>query len=222
MNFNKQIIKLWEDHLTEVQEWYGDKDILAPMLYPELSKNSLLTIGINPSFSEDAIKKLIKDNPIPDIWDFYIFKNRYINAQSWIEFETTAREKYSYYSRFKELRDHLRLPWSHIDLYYIRATNQKQFLNRLRHYPDLKKSQLDLTKKIVTNLSPKMILVANSKGVLEYRAFFDNDIEWSEEKGCYLSTIDDQNIPTHFSGQLKYLDKESFRRLKWGMKNSLD
>jgi hypothetical protein len=229
MDINNEIIELWETHEYDLAKWYKDekKPVLAPMLYPELKMNSLLTIGINPSFSEDGFKKLTKDNPISDIWDHYSFKNLEMNYQEWVEFEIKARKEYPYYNKIKEIKKKLRIRWSHIDLYYIRATEQKSFLKKLNNYLEFKTSQIDLTRKIIREINPRMILVANKQAIPEFVNMFKNnakqktDINWCKMKGCYITTFGKKDIPTHFSGQLKYLDTESFKRLKWMMKFTL-
>ncbi|MCW4048845.1 MAG: hypothetical protein NWE89_03825 [Candidatus Bathyarchaeota archaeon] len=233
MNFNRQIIKLWEDYIDELARWYGESAILAPMLYPELSKNSLLTIGINPSFSEVGIKKLLKkhskeelekimdSNPEPVFWKYYSFTSRKNNLPSWINYEKLARAKYSYYNRFKEITNLVGMNWSHIDLYFLRATKQDKFLEKIKDYTQFDCAQLKLTKQIVEDLKPKLILVANAHAASRFKSLYKNKIHWDDEKGCYFTKIGDNLTTTHISGQLTYMDNESYKRLKWVIKNAL-
>ena len=101
MNFNQEIIDLWRAHNVDLIKWYEeDKSILAPMLYPELKPNSLLTMGINPSFSETGFNLVNKTTPINDIWDYYSYNNLESKSMEWIEYEKKARREYIYYRGF--------------------------------------------------------------------------------------------------------------------------
>ena len=54
---NQDVIKLWYD------TYAADANVLMPMVYPTLSTNSLLFVGLNPSFSLTGFQKFLPGSP---------------------------------------------------------------------------------------------------------------------------------------------------------------
>ena len=95
--FNNRIILLWKDY----------KEKRVPALYNEFKKDSILFIGLNPSYSEKGIKQICDESKF--------FHKKVISALKWkgyndldknysliLEFEDAAQKKYSYFKTLKE------------------------------------------------------------------------------------------------------------------------
>uniref|UniRef100_UPI00124F85D3 hypothetical protein n=1 Tax=Acinetobacter brisouii TaxID=396323 RepID=UPI00124F85D3 len=64
MNVNDEILKIWNTHKDDISDLLGKVDpsqkMLAPLFYPNIQeiKNTILFIGLNPSYNENMIDKL--------------------------------------------------------------------------------------------------------------------------------------------------------------------
>lgn len=123
---NKKILEVWK-------EKYGkNSDVYVPLFYPELKNNCIVFIGFNPSFSEKDAVRILKKHGYKDINqenvnDFYKFK--LLNEEKIKEFvkiHTIMKNEYSYFDRFREISESVNLDWVHLDLFFIRKTNQKE------------------------------------------------------------------------------------------------
>lgn len=248
MNFNNEIKELWEDNKETLSKIYGDKEsILAPLLYPELESKCILTIGINPSFVPDRMAKIISKHPPKGlehlkaatrdrsfVEELFLYSNIKKNAISWIDYETKAYEKYGYYSKHRGLPCSLGMPWTHIDMFYVRHKKQSDLLKQMnqKQNKEFRDEQIQLTKTIILRLKPKLILVGNAGSVRIYKKMFEDELggldkneklrNWDQERCCYYTVINNKPITTHFSGQISSMSNECFRRLLWVMKRSLE
>ncbi|MHA1169591.1 MAG: hypothetical protein ACTSRU_17325 [Candidatus Hodarchaeales archaeon] len=238
---NDQILELWSNSSLpkKLQKDFQHPTIITPLLYPNLKKKSILFIGFNPSFSEKTIKKH-KEIPMKDLWAFYNIENRG-NLEEWISEVETSTKKHTYFKKFPTVTRYLnkQLPaenfhWEHIDLLLIRKTQQNQLLKAVGldktddpekiTSPESKKfilEQIKIFKKLLENLEPKIIIVANAKASKIYKNIIQCD--WSDSLGCYITKIGDRCVQTHLTGMLtqqRALDNESFHSLKWMIKNA--
>ena len=106
-----------------------------------LKKNALMFIGLNPSFSERSDKKS----------HFY-------------ELYSPDHEIHSYFKKFPLIANSLNLDWAHLDLLYLRQTNQRGVEKLIRNKVGLAfiVEQYTLSKKILEESCPKIIVVNNS------------------------------------------------------------
>ena len=205
--FGKSIQQIWDNddyNSIEIKKWgYASQD--------EIERNSLMFIGINPS------------NPNSDEWsDFYN------NIQERTE------ETHRYFNKFIEISKKAGLLWSHIDLLFVRWTNQKEVEQLISNEKGVRFlwEQLLISKKIIEEARPKIIVVNNSfartllgfdkyekKGKLE-NVWLGFEFEFDENLGTHKITNNEilNATPVFFTSMLtgqRALDKGSFERLKW-------
>jgi len=155
-----------------------------------------------------------------------------------------------YFNALERMRDAVdkSLKWTHIDILVFKETDQK-YIDELFRKPkgvEFIFDQIEVTKKRITHISPKVILVANTKA----RQFIGKDriefkdenredenvwmglnFEFDEELGCdVIRKTDDtpevlEGTPVFFSSMLsgqRALDRGSWERLAWQMRRVLN
>jgi len=211
-----KVIELWREYrnhaITE----------RVPMFYPEnLKKGALLFIGLNPSFSVDALRKILRDTEyqkildgLDDYFSFENFKNEKI-----VIFQRIAeisREKQKYFSKFKGLAKTIGCEWEHIDLLFIRHINQKEVEKLFKPnggYIKFVSEQIKLTVKLIYSLAPKIVVIENAfvSKIVKNKL----RLEWDDGIGTYRL---DKTIPVFLAGMLtgqRAMDLGSYERLKW-------
>ncbi len=126
--FNAKIVALWKEFFSE------DDSAKLPLLFPTLEKECLLFVGCNPSFTERGFRKILKgtEHEQMDVPSFYSWRNQNdesIEIASGIEIQ--AKLKHDYFKKFCEISERIGLAWEHIDLFFIRETNQKFLVKQL-------------------------------------------------------------------------------------------
>ena len=201
-------ISKFEDRIAAIWNVPEFKDFVGrPYLYNKtIIPNSLLFVGLNPSFDEKT----------PSIGHFYELDQR-VNG-------------HAYFSKFPELSEHCKLSWSHLDLLFFRETNQrhcKELMKNQKGGQQFLLAQLKLSKEILIASKPKIIVVCNAlSGELmgrwkdkkkEHGVWMDLDFQMDKTIG----TPRWEDIPVFFTSMLagqRALDKGSFERLKWHLK----
>jgi len=206
-----------------------DADVLMPLIYPPLRSNTMLVVGLNPSFSEIGYQQVLRGTKYEGIepQSFFHWSNRpsfEIHAAQ--EIEDLARKHYSrYYSKHEELSQYLGIDWEHIDLFFYRATNQAELRKAVLNRSSLNsfgKSQVDLCWRLLSSISPRIIFVANALASRifhrEHRPVFDDSL------GCHKVKIHYKGTPVFFSSMFTRgaMDSFSFQRLKWHSKRVLE
>lgn len=203
--------KLFEDRINQLWDDEKYKDISIRnngyAVQDDIIKNAILFIGINPSLS-------------PQKEGNRIF---YSNSQEYDE------KTHPYFKKFIEIHKETGLPWTHLDLFYIRNSNQKDIetLFEKSVTKDFAKEQYLISKEIIELARPRVIVVNNAyarKWLTDkqtnndcFKCKFDNEI------GTYR--IQDNpilvNTPIFFTSMLtgqRALDLGSYERLKWHIK----
>lgn len=192
-----------------------------------IPEDSLLFIGINPSFNE-------KD-PIPG----------HENYRATYRLADTADN--AYFKKAYTIATGNNLNFGHHDLFPVRERNQKVIENlfvdengilkpKEDHSSFIEKS-LRWSEDIIFSVRPQMIVVINafaSRIFFDYRfredghsllGFQAGDKQlWSAELGTDFIRIDGQSIPILFSGMLsgqRALDHWSYSRLSWHIQHVL-
>jgi len=222
---NQKVWKLWEEE-------HNDK-VYVPLIYPNLEPKPLLFIGSNPSFSVKGFLSFIKGTQFSNIDPntFFHWSNRdefrWKDAQN---IEELARRKYSFFAPFRDIAKDISgdcHDWNHIDLFFCRETNQNSLKNKV--YPKNKLSefgcrQLVLSKKLIIEAKPKVIVVANAfASDLFKEEVFKKEMskEIDKERGCHLLRVDERIIPVFLASMLtgqRAMDRYSLQRLKWHIK----
>lgn len=223
--YKKKVLQIWSkfDNINVLNE-SGFEYRKSPLLPEYVLKDAILFIGINPSFTKKA-----SIHPEKKSIEFYPIR------------ENDSKD-ITYFEKFKDISKYCNnAKWTHLDLFYIRETNQKIIEKLSYENIDFLQEQLDLTFEIIKKASPKIIIVSNSlaseffgklkqkhlphfdKIWLGFGLDFKNDFD--SEIGTYKIDIDGRLIPIIFSGMLsgqRALDIGSFERLKWQIKRILE
>jgi WG containing repeat len=240
--YKRKIEELWQQALTRRKNGHGkiltEKDpfdiILkrGPLTAKEIRKNSLLFMGLNPSFNES---EEVKNHSTP----IFEFSNAF-----------NSRQKMYFESFIKLWKDSgfedAEIPWGHLDALFVRHSKQN-IVGMLPNW-DLPfvSDQLMIVAEILEAIEPRVIVVANTltrhflgfdmepKGNLSenevpksgiwmgYRFKFDDTlgthriISRYNDKGQIKTNLTD--VPVFFTSMIsgqRALDNGSKERLKW-------
>lgn len=208
LKYKEEINKIWSDF----QEL---KECKIPALLPKTAlKNSILIVGLNPSISKEAEKKLLeeyKKKPLTE-WEGYP--------------QHEGDELHKYFRRFPLLVENTSYDWSHIDLLFLRKTDSTDVKKLWKENKEFIKAQLKVSTEIIKALNPKIIIVNN--------AFGRELLESFKEEGNYSISEFDSTIGTYYFNNTTPLffssmfegpspmDNGTFERLKWHIKWVLD
>jgi hypothetical protein len=226
-NYKDSILNVWDKHKKDefiLEAGYEYRKY--PLAPDHIKKDALLIIGINPSFGKGA---QISQNDMPI--GFYANKT-----------DADAND-ISYWLKIKELANYADVKWSHLDLLFIRETNQKTIEKLCISNPAFIQDQLNISFEIIKKSHPKMIIVTNSfaseffgkKKAKHFKfdkiwqgydfAFEGENSNFDQEIGTYNIDLNGKKTPIVFSGMLsgqRALDIGSFERLKWQVKMILN
>lgn len=159
---------------SEILELWGDAPIdshnnLMPAFYPSLKTDSMLFVGINPSFSARGFNSVLKGTEYSDldVETFYKYpKSASFDLAVALEIERLAIERHPYFKKFKKVSDVVGLDWEHVDLFFIRETNQKSLVQSVfdkgRKLNSFGEEQIRLSTKLVEFIQPPVVVVANA------------------------------------------------------------
>lgn len=216
--FKKEIESVWNNpkfsEIEVIKRGFGVHD--------EIIKNSLLFIGINPSYKEGAINE----------------KNEsyFINLNQEGKNEINGKQ-YPYFKKFVDITNRINkkqeensskiINWSHMDLLFHRETKQHfiENLKKEKNGIEFINEQLKIAEKILINSKPKIIIVSNTKARNFLKGKEDKisigfDFKFNNELGTYTIT-NNQNLngtPVFFTSMLtgqRALDNGSYERLVW-------
>lgn len=191
--------------------------------YDEIEEVDVLFLGINPAFKEGSERS----------------ENSYNLEQSLY---------FSYFKEFKNVKERLlkspfnrKISWTHLDLMVFRETNQKYIENELfrtQEGLDFIMEQLEVARKRIEDLNPKVIVASNAlvrklmgkerggETGHEFNVWMGLKLEFDYEVGTDR-IIENPKLPnTHvfftsmLSGQ-RALDKGSKERLIWHINRGL-
>ncbi|HUV03057.1 MAG TPA: hypothetical protein VMW67_06425 [Desulfobacteria bacterium] len=230
-HINSKILEVWKTYRKE-------SGIYHPILYPDFKKEGILFIGLNPSFSEKAFRKILNGTEYQEVNIIEKLKRESNDFDFLIFLEKRAIDVYNYFVKFQEISKSLDLECQYIDLFYFRETTQNEAKERIRNYDKANKakkfslndfgiSQLRIALEMIKEINPKLIVVANafaSDIINNFSLFKITDKNFRRE-GYDTLEIDNKQIPIFFSSMLsgqRALDTHSFRRLKWQIKRVFD
>lgn len=236
--YKDKILNIWKEfeklYIFENNDFNYRKYPIAPK---KVFKSRLLFIGINPSFSKGSV---VPDCDIENKIGFY--SNEFIDDKVDIH----------YFQKMKEVAKYCHVNWTHLDLFFLRETNQKviEKLTYNKKGIDFLSKQLDISFKILEESEPKLIIVSNAyaseffgkrkkkhhnlkkiwKG---FELFFEREnikgkefkSSFNENLGTYEIKLNNKKVPILFSGMLsgqRALDIGSLERLKWQAKFILE
>lgn len=235
IDVNEKIMKIWKDNPTESGKY-------SPLLYPKFKEGGILFIGLNPSKSKSAFNFISKDENALTFEEFFKKGNMDKCKDALIKYEKLAKEKYSYFKKFREIKE----DFQHIDLFLYRLTNQEEFKEIIglskkkvngketiveeNNFRKFGKKQLELTSDLIQQIKPKIIVVANAFAsyiIKHYSDIFklNKDENYFSKKGYYKIKIGSNEIPIIFTSMLtgqRALDNHTFKLLKWHIHKILD
>lgn len=226
---NSDILSLWKKYYSDTSKVY------APIFYDDFTKDSILFVGCNPSFSKKAFPKILSGHKYENIdklinflkWDN--FSKDIKNVDESISLEKLSIEKYAYFKPLKDIADKIKLPFEHIDLFLYRQTNQADFKMHIFENGKINKfgiDQIDLFKKIVSYIQPKVIVVANAFASQTIKEQLKDLIKpFDEEKGVNFFIINNKKVPIFFTSMItgqRALDNNSKERLIWHIKQVIN
>lgn len=229
-DINNRILDLWEE---EFKQETSEK-VLVPLLFNNFNKNGLLTIGMNPSFSETGFKSYVKE--YTNINQLFTWNskeetlNKIKNINELDMRSKTPPDGYKpFFKPFWKLMESLGgVNWDHIDLFFYRKTDQQEFLKqpvmiKEKRLTPFAIKQLEIVRDIIRLVNPKIILVANSGASDIFKKHFEKHIVFDKQLGTYTFKLANEKIPIFFSAMLSNgaLDKHSYERLKWHMREVL-
>lgn len=220
-DYKERVLEIWDKYsripvLNEPRCEYRK----SPVLPKTVDYETVMFIGCNPSFSKSSK-----------------IGNHNIEFYSKIENEKDI----PYFEKIKEIVAYCdNISWSHLDMCFMRETNQKIIEELTYKNIDFIQSQLDISFEIIERSKPKLIIVTNAfvseffgkkknkhKGLQSiwkgYNLDFNDDFD--NELGTYKINIGGKITPIIFSGMLsgqRTLDIGSYERLKWQIKMILN
>ena len=231
---NKKILNLWSNNYD------NDSDALMPLLYHTIYTDSILFIGLNPSWNVSHIRKrlqnidkdfgILTDN---EITEYFKWKNRSSDRFDKAKLEHKEAEKnYSYFTKFQTITDDINEKfqcdekWQHIDLFYNRITNQNE-LSNIVYFDSNKnilnnfgKAQLDITYNLIFQINPKIIVIQNVLACNLFNEYFFsiNGYVRDTYKGYHTIELNGRKVPVFMSGMFsgqRALDRYTYDRLVW-------
>lgn len=212
---NEEIIALWENQ-SEPPE-------LAPKLYSKLKKGTLLFIGLNPSFSEEAFKNVLGSDKrftiiLEDIRLFYQLVQNKVDRTKISSYKEINNlfKSYKYFNKFIDLSNKTGLEWEHIDLLFIRKTKQEKVIDgrklKKKSLPTFIQEQIGKSMRIMKLLKPVLVVVENATAsrIIQQK----ENLKWDNSLGTYIW----DSTPVFLSGMLtgqRALDLGSYDRLAW-------
>ncbi|SFF46985.1 hypothetical protein [Sunxiuqinia elliptica] len=208
---NIEILKSKFDDLfentSEAIEHYANRGY---WITKETNNNSVMYIGLNPSYPHQ---------------DYQMSERLFYD-----EYQQTC---YAYFKQIERFHDKLEydVSWTHYDLLILRETKQS-VIKKLSRKPDVRefiKKNLELSKYVIENSNPKIIVVANtfSRELLIGSEWCGYSLYWDDivgtfrfSKGTLLS-----DTPVFFSSMLsgqRALDRGSRDRLLWQIQKTLE
>ena len=232
MNVNDEILKIWNTHKDDISDLLGKVDpsqkMLAPLFYPNIQeiKNTILFIGLNPSYNESLVDKLAGNQNLTELLKNWHDLNQ-DEIEAIIEFDTSVKEldekgektKHPYFQKFKYIVDLINesgnsgklFKWEHIDLFFYRMTSQSKFKQlifidkRETELNTFAKKQIILSKKLIEFMQPKLIVVANAFASTLFKdKIYKGEMQFEKEKGYYLLELDPNKpkTPVFFTSML--------------------
>ena len=223
-SINSQSLLLWENKFKD------DEDVLPPLLYSSLKRETVLFVGLNPSFNKKSYISLLRNAQFSEfnLSDLYRWRNwKKEDLKIVLQIEQFEKDNYRYFKKFEGVTTNTDLEWEHIDLFFFRETSQAQFKQKLyegNHLSNFFQSQLDLSKQLIVESSPRIIVVVNAFACSIFLKMFP-DINYDEKRGYHQTLLQNRSIPIFLASPLtgqRAMDNHSYKRLCWHIKQAIE
>jgi len=218
--FNEKLLKIWKEHKELVKTY--------PLLCPEFKKDCILFIGINPSFSNKAFKRMKESRLNEEKLKYPNFEEeKWIIGQA-IKDEKEGKNIHPYFKKFIEIARGIGQDWEHLDLFFFRETSQDKAKKMIEYKKGIRMNdfglkQLKLSLETMKDIEPKVIVVSNALASDIIKNNTKIDSSRFNEEGFHR--IYENKTPIIFSSMLtgqRALDNHSLERLIWIIKRALN
>lgn len=203
--------------LNEIFKKYSlNNDIVRRGLVSQdqVVRNAILFVGINPS---------------------YKYGSPFTNPTNYYNLLQAGNPYKTYFRRFEDISEKTKTYWTHIDLLYFQETNQKMVEHFLNHSEETRSfivDQLKVTRTILENIQPKMIVISNALAGYVFgnrtRVNLGYNHEFDHQLGTHVIHDKNSNLnktPIFFTSMLtgvRALDNGSYERLIWHINKILN
>jgi len=213
-DINRQIIELWK-------EFPNDRGNRIPFLFPHSEDGCILFVGFNPSFPKE-----LENRDWEHPYDIDRLDN--INEDQIIIQERETQNYLPYFKPLNKIAAEFQLPWSHLDVFMLRETSQKQAQRAVypapaNEFTPFGKKQFDLFTKALQKSTPKVIVVINA--LASHILCTHLQLEYNLTDGCHYASKDMSiKAPFFLGGMLtgmRALDDFNRKRLTWHIHTKL-
>jgi hypothetical protein len=227
---NKGYLELWNKYRSD-----REATLRYPLAYPELNKRAVLFVGLNPSFSNDAWNRMLREKNVFKEKDanayFSFHDNQDYSLEVAIEAEEIAREEYiPYFGQIESIGKYFDRTVEHIDMFASRETNSKEckdiVLGKNGDLSPFGKAQYDIFCDLLSLLEPIAIVVINASASRIFKQEM-SPLKYDKQSGVYWPERNSgmqSKPPIFFSGMLSgqhSLDVNSRDRLFWHLAQEL-
>ena len=225
-DINIELLRLWQRYLS------GSTPVYAPMQYPEPSEDSLVFVGLNPSFSTKGWKSILRRSEIKKFEPEEFFKwvgPEDFDVELAHKLEAIAQEHYPFFASHRMLASALGMNWLHYDLFAYRETDQENvrtlFVSEQKELSltEFGSAQFLLFEKLLSKSKPAAVIIVNALASQIYIA--RRSPKFNSTGGYYVDKLDDNvEFPVFLSGMLtgaRALDRFSRERLFWHIAKTL-
>lgn len=228
-DLNNRIIKIWKKH-------FNNKRVYTPSFFGEIKKKSILFVSLNPSFSDRTFNNFSVGTEYEGMnyHKFFLWKpdrkdlEEYIKECIHFDVKIARNDNNHFFDRMKSLSESIDMDYEHIDLFLYRETSQKSFKNKILitcRLNEFGRDQIEIAFDAIVYSNPVVIIVANAFGSDLIKNEWEGKLNFDNEIGTYRVKINNKKIPIFFTSMLtgrRSLDKGSFKRLEWHVKNVLN
>jgi len=217
VDINEVALSLWKNAPSKFKGW-------VPLLYnKQHSKPSVIFMGLNPSLSNKGLSKIIKGEKhlFGMTTRIFLSKNFTLKIKRTIlEIEALAIQRHDYFSKFHEIGREQVFKWNHIDLFFVRNTNQKVIEKEFKNAKNsvFFQNQMISSIKYVLGFKPKVIVVCNAFASTIIKQRYCATLKFDSRVGAYKFGNRKKSPYVIFSSMLtggRALDNGSYASLKW-------
>ena len=219
---NEQILRVWKNNFEKIKGFSNGK-IDWPLLIPNFNDSPLLFLGLNPSKDKNEKYKINKEEDLDD-------KGKIVSIISQEEDNLRNGGYGKYFSTFEKISEKVcgkKSDFNHIDLYFYRMTNSKNFIPLTKKHTGVFKEQLDISIDAIKRfIRPEVIFVANKNASQIIRTEFKIEDVVFEVDGVGFDIIEvgGKKIPIFFSGMIssaRSIDDYTLERVVWHIKRAI-
>ena len=234
-----QAVNAVNDSLIALWGFQSPPPDLWPLLYEDVTSNGLVSVGLNPSFSDDKSKgwSHIKDvERLQDVWHSprAHFKWNPQDRSSFCKEKTNlveryARERHPFFAPIRKLHQTVTrnrsMEWQHIDMFFLRETDHHRLQGTVFDRYPKEEQPLKLTtfgaaqfccfEQLLEASEPLVIVIFNALASRLYKQTRHATLRSDTARGCMVDRIAGGEVPVLFSGFPTYMDHFSRERLEW-------